>query len=638
VLADRTLEPIDGGFAQGRNSMRKLLILTLAAGVALFAQGRSAQAGPEAKADKPPVKPVVAVFHLRGDVTEAPASESLPLLSDVSVSFKDLVTRMSKASKDPAVKAVVLLSEGVSLGSAQIEELRQVLARVRAAGKEIYAHGDSLTMGRYLLFSGANRISLVPTADVDITGLRGEAPYLRGLLNKLGVVPDFLTCGAYKSAAEVFMREGPSPEAEKMQNWLLDSTYDTYVNLIAQGRRVTPNTVRTWIDNGPYTAEKAKAAGLIDAVEHRQDFTALLKNKFGKDVVLNKKYGKKKGPKIDFSSPFAMFKIWAEILGGPSSKKSNKPAVAIVYVEGAISLGSGRASLLGTGGAYSSDLRKALDEAARDNAIKAVVLRVNSPGGSAVASEIILDATRRVKAKKPFVVSMGNVAGSGGYYVACAADTIFADAATITGSIGVVGGKLVTTGMWNKVGINFKSYQRGKNAAMLSSATPFSKSERERMQAYMDDIYNVFKGHVVAIRGKRLKKPIDELAGGRVYTGKQALELGLVDKIGSLQDAIEHIAAQAKLKDYEIRVVPRAKNLLEQLLEETEGKDNPHELDTAQRRPLLGGRTSLVDLALPYLKKLDPQRVRLVTTALQRLQLLHQEGAVLMMPEWRLVN
>ena len=196
-------------------------------------------------------------------------------------------------------------------------------------------------------------------------------------------------------------------------------------------------------------------------------------------------------------------------------------------MDGAISLGKKTASLFGAaGGAHSSDIRKALDEAARDDSIKAVVLRVDSPGGSAVASEIILDATSRVKAKKPFVVSMGDVAGSGGYYVACASDTIFADDATITGSIGVVSGKLVTNPMWEKVGITFKAYERGKNAGMLANDHAFTPEERQKMQGHMDEIYDVFKGHVTAIRGDRLKKPIDEFAGGRVYTGKQALELG----------------------------------------------------------------------------------------------------------------
>src|SRR5205085_5197410 len=194
-------------------------------------------------------------------------------------------------------------------------------------------------------------------------------------------------------------------------------------------------------------------------------------------------------------------------------------AVAVVYVDGPIVIGGGTPSPFGGATARAVAVRKALDEAARDDSVKAVVLRVDSPGGSAVASEIILDATRRVKAKKPFVVSMGDVAGSGGYYVACGADTIFADESTITGSIGVVSGKFATNDMWKKVGVTFHAYQRGKNAGILATDKVFTPEERKRMQAWMDEIYDVFKGHVVAIRGKKLKKPIDELAGGRVYTG-----------------------------------------------------------------------------------------------------------------------
>jgi protease-4 len=423
-----------------------------------------------------------------------------------------------------------------------------------------------------------------------------------------------------------------------MQNWLFDGIYDTMVGLIAQGRGLKPEKVRELIDAGPYQAGKAKEAGLVDAVEHRQVFETMLKTKYGKDVVFDRKYGQKKQPKMDLSSPLAVFKVLGDLLGQAKKKDTGKDAIAIVYVDGPIVIGGGQPSPFSGNTARSSEIRKALDEAARDDAIKAVVLRIDSPGGSAVASEIILDATRRVKAKKPFVVSMGDVAGSGGYYVACGADTIFADEATITGSIGVVSGKLVTNDAWAKVGITFKPYQRGKNAGMLGSGAVFTPEERKRMQGWMDEIYDVFKGHVVAIRGKRLKKPIDDLAGGRVYTGRQALELGLVDKIGTLRDAIDHVAAQAKLKDYEVRVVPEPKTFVERLLEEALGeKDDKPGLDVVgPRLPAAGKQVSLVELAMPYLRHADPQRVRLVVNALERLQLVQQEGVILMMPEMRI--
>jgi protease-4 len=578
-------------------------------------------------------KATVAVFKLGGELGEKPAGEDL--FGGVKTSLKDLIERLNKAASDPQVKAVVMMFEDAAAGTAQKEELRQAMNKLRAAGKEIYAHADSLQMGNYALLCGANRLSVVPTGDLWITGMSGEAMFVRGLLDMLGVQPDFLTCGKYKSAAEMYMRREASPEAHEMQNWLMDSIFDTYVDMIAKGRNVDAAKVREWIDNGPYSAEQAKAAGLIDAVEHRQDFEAFLKSKIGETFAYDHRYGQKAPPKIDFSSPFAIFSILGDAMNEAKKKKSTKPTVAIVYVEGPISTGSGGGgmpSLTGEG-AYSTEIRKALDEAADDDNVKAVVLRVNSPGGSAIASEIILDATKRVKAKKPFVVSMGDVAGSGGYYVASASDVIFADNATITGSIGVVSGKLVTNPMWAKFGVTFTPYQRGKNAGMLSSATPFNPEERAKMQAYMDEIYGVFKGHVVAIRGSKLKKPIDDLAGGRVYTGKQALELGLVDKIGTMKDAIDFVAAKANLTDYEVRTVPEAKNFIEQIMESASGgKNDPTRLDVNTPRVNLTG-PSFIDLAAPHLKGLDPQRIKRIHMALQQLQTLHQEGVCLMMPE-----
>jgi protease IV len=257
-----------------------------------------------------------------------------------------------------------------------------------------------------------------------------------------------------------------------------------------------------------------------------------------------------------------------------------------------------------------------------------VVLSIDSPGGSATASEIMLDATKRVKAKKPFVVSMGDVAGSGGYYVACGADTIFADATTLTGSIGVVSGKLATAEMWHKLGITFKEYKRGQNAGIFSADEVFSDSERARMRLFMDDIYAVFKRHVTEIRGNRLKKPIDELAGGRVYTGKQALELGLVDRLGTMHDAVAFAADQAKINDYDVRVVPEPKSFLEELLEQISGGK-----EETGHVGLAADRDSLFKLAAPYLQNLGARRAAAVASVLRRLEILQKEGVVLTMPE-----
>lgn len=573
-----------------------------------------------------PSKATVAVFRLDKPMTEAP-DESLALFGPTSESLKDLLERMKKAADDSNVKAIVLFCEDSTLGTAQSEEVRQEIEKLRAAKKDVYVHVDSCSMSDYVLMSGATRISVVPTADIWVNGRHGSTLHLRGLLDKIGVKPDFMTCGKYKSAAELFMRTQPSPEADEMMNWLFDSIYDNDIQQIAKGRNVSADKVRQWIDEGPYTARTAKEAGLIDAIEQRQDFEAMLKEKYGSDVTFNKQYGEKQQPTMDFSSPFAMFKILGDMMGGGEKKRpSNKPAVGIVYVEGMITLGTTEPSPFAPQLATSTDIRKALDEAARDDAVKAVVLRIDSPGGSAVASEIILDATKRVKAKKPLIVSMGDVAGSGGYYVAMGSDTIFADRSTLTASIGVVSGKLVTTDMWDKIGVTFKEYKRGKNAGMLSTSEPFTDEERQHMRQWMDEIYGVFKNHVTEARGSKLKKPIDDIAGGRVYTGQQALDLGLLDKIGTLQDAIAFAADEAKVKDYEVRVVPEPKNFFEKMMEQTNGDKDPH-------RIAMGEKLSLTQLALPYLQKMDPERVSAVMRALQMVDAMQNEKVMLISPE-----
>jgi protease-4 len=594
-----------------------------------------AQSAEETKKDS---KAVVAVFAFDGPITEKPQGEEFPLFSTIQPpSLKDLVQRMKKAKDDKNVKAVVLLLDEVDVPLAQSEELRQAIDGIKAAGKEVYAHVDSVLATRSLaLVAAASRISVTPTAIILVSGFNAESPYVRGLLDAMGVKPDFLTCGKYKSAAEIFMRKGPSPEAAQMENWLLDSLYESYQKAVAKSRGVKPEKVRQWIDGAIYTPEQAMKEGIINSIQHRQDFEAELRKKFGEDVKFDKKYGKdQQNADIDLSSPVGLLQFWAKMFEGGKKKTTGKDIIGIVYVEGAIMPGKPEPSLFESDSeAYSTPIRKTLDKIAENKHVKAVVLRVNSPGGSAVASEIILNATKRVKAKKPFVVSMGSVAGSGGYYVAMGADTIFADATTITASIGVLGGKFATTAMWNKIGITWDTTRRGANAGLLSSDAVFTDAERKKMQSWMNDIYGVFKGHVVAARGNKLKKPIDELAGGRVFTGQQALELGLVDKIGTLQDAIQFAAKQAKSKDYEVRVYPEPKNFMEALIEElSDGDRDSNHLSLSTPAVASRHSSSILDLALPHLAGFDRQRLDTVKAAIRRLDLIQQEHTILVMPE-----
>jgi protease-4 len=492
-----------------------------------------------------------------------------------------------------------------------------------------------LSTGTYAAATGTSHISLVPTGDLWLMGLYAETPYLRGTFDKLAIVPDIEQCGDFKTGGELFTRTGPSEPAQQMNEWLFDGIYDALVKMIADARGMTPEKVRALIDNGPYTAEQALKAGLIDSVKHRQDFIAGLKERYGRSVEVVVDYGEGGDDEIpdDF---FALFAFMMKIFN-PKPEAYTDPSIAIVYVEGLIQTGSAEISPFGTAsGAYSTTIRKALDKAAEEDSVKAVVLRIDSPGGSALASEIILDATKRVAAKKPLVVSMGNVAGSGGYYVTCAADTIFAGENTITASIGVLGGKLVTTGFWDKLGVSWHPMQRGEMASLLSSAAPFSEKERAKIRDYMETVYATFRNHVTEARGDRLTKPIDELAGGRVFTGAQALELGLVDKLGGLEDAIKFTAKKARLGEYEIRVIPEPPNFFDLFMGDTD--DDEFAWSTVNTRSLWLADSPLFRDLLPTLAKTDPLRFNAILRSLRKVELIHQENVVTVMPDELLVR
>ena len=635
---------------------------------------------------KPKPKPVIAHLHLTGALTETPMEDPFNLTGGEITALKDLLEKLDKVRRDKAVKGVILTFDGMSMGTGQLEEVRAALRKLKEAKKPVWVHAGSMGTGVYALFAGASKLSMVPQSDLWLTGMYGESLYLKTLLDKVGIQADMMHMGAYKSAGEMLTQTGPSPEAAENMNWLFDGLYDSIVKMLAESRGKSAREIKRLIDKGPYRSEKALEAGLIDAVQFREQFLDEAYQAFGKDAVVDNRYGDKAGTQLNFSNPFAIFSIFAD--KSRSKKRETSDSIAIVYVDGTILPGYGEPSPFGgSTGAFSGDISKALQEAAEDESVKAVVMRVDSPGGSAEASEIILQAALAVKATKPLVVSMGNVAGSGGYYVSCGADAIFADAMTITASIGVVGGKLVTTPMWDKIGVNWTPYKRGANADMLNSARPFDEAQRARWEGFLKDVYVSFKNRVEEGRGKKLKKPIEELAGGRVYTGGQALELGLVDKIGGLSDAIADAATRAHIKDYTVRVIPRPKDFITMLTESLSGEGErpsdismrsaatvstgfPEKVGQASRLPglkvgqaprlsglkvgqasrlsgLVGlkvGQAShlptLVDLkdpllqsVLPMLKRLDPRRAAAVLDAVRRIELIHREGVALLMPE-----
>jgi len=581
-------------------------------------------------------KKKVACFKIEGEITETPLNMPPLFGAEPPQSLKSLLERLKEARRDSEVLAVVIDLQDAKLGFAQLEELRAAIRKFDTVGKEVYIHADSLSNHTYALAAGASHISLTPTGLLLLLGIYGETPYLRDTLDKIGLSPDFEQCGAFKSGAEPLMRTGPSEQSAEMMRWLFDGIYERFLELIAEGRGIPVEKVRKLIDDGPYTSEEALQAGLIDSVQHRQDFVAVLKKKYGESAEFVTDYGEDAESDIP-QDMFSAFQALMKLLN-PSPEVHTEPSVAIVYVDGTILPGEPDESPFGPQeGAFSTTIRKALDKAAADDSVKAVVMRVDSPGGSALASEIILDAATRVRAKnKPLIVSMGNVAGSGGYYVACSADAILASAGTITASIGVLGGKIVTTGMWDKLGVNWHPIQRGEMAGLFSTSTRFSDAERAKIRNLMTTVYDIFKAHVVKSRGDRLAKPIDELASGRVFTGAQALEFGLVDKIGGLEDAIRLAADKANLAEYEIRIIPEPQSIFEMFMG---GRDEDDEFaHVSAGLPLRLRQLPLMQSLLPMIARVDPLRARAVVRMLQRLELISAEGAIMMMPEEILIR
>ncbi len=604
-----------------------LVVLWIAAGFPSAAQEPTAAAD-AGESD------IVAHFHLSGVLTETPQEDPFGLMMGQMTSLKSLLERIEKAREDDQVKAIVLTYDTAYLGLAQMEEIRDALMEFRTSGKPVYAYVDStyLSAPLYAMLSAASDFVIDPMADIWITGLYAESLYAKSLLDKIGVKADFMQFEEYKSAAEIFTHTGPSDPAKENMNWLLDSLYASLIEMIADSRGVSEDRAHSWVDSAIHIADRATSQGLVDGTASRPDFVDSLKSQWKAKLQFDNRYGVEDQLTVDFANPFAFFSIFSQMMA--HQKKPKKDAVGVVYVEGTILPGYEQPSLFGaSGAAYSGNIRHALQQAGDDDSVKAVVVRVDSPGGSVLGSDIILRAVTELMQKKPVIVSMGNVAASGGYYVSCRADEIYADRMTITASIGVVGGKLVTQGLWSKLGINWVGYARGENADLFSTEHLFTENQRAIFREWMADRYEVFKKLVVEGRGDKLTKPIEELAGGRVFSGEQAKDLGLIDEIGGLYDAVERAAERAGVAEYEVRVVPRPKNPIETLMEALSGEEGqkPSDLEASAGISLTLSQPEL-ESVFGLLKHLDPPRAAALVRTLQRVELIRREGVALVMP------
>jgi len=500
--------------------------------------GKAADKDKDARAAEKQAKkksPVIAQITLAGSIPDGVGQGGL--LADVSPHLHRLVERLDKAATDSRVKGVVLTIESPTIGRGRAEELRAAIGRIRKAGKPVAAHlvgGDPV---HYIVATACDTVSMPPAATLEITGVRTEVTFFKAMLDKLDVNAEILQVGEFKGAGEPLTRTSMSPQLRAQYEQFVGDLYEQLVERIAADRKLPADEVRTLIDTGVFTPETALKAKLIDAVAYEDEVISGLAGRLKLDEPkISRDYAEQKMDN-DFSGIGGLVKL-VELLSGQkqAAAAGKDKQIAIIYLTGEIKEGKGKDELLAGGSAGSDSVIKAIRDAAKDDKVAAIVLRIDSPGGSALASDLIWREAERTT--KPVVASLSDVAASGGYYVAVAADKIVAAPGTLTGSIGVVGGKIAVGKALEKYGVHTDVVAKGRNAGWLSMQTPFTEQEREVFLATMKDVYRLFTSKVAA--GRKLDmETIGKLAEGRVFTGRMAKDLGLVDRLGTLDDAID---------------------------------------------------------------------------------------------------
>ncbi|MGH8908035.1 MAG: signal peptide peptidase SppA [Egibacteraceae bacterium] len=483
--------------------------------------------------------------------------------------MQETVETLERAAGDPRIDGLVAWIRQPAKGLASTQELRDAVAAFRKAGKRTVAHAETFgesegSNGAYYLATAFDEIWLQPSGDVGLVGLAMEVDFLRGALDKLGIDPQIDHRHEYKAAKNRITETAFTPPHRESSQRVVESLFDLVVTGVAASRDLRPAEVRMLIDSGPVPAPEAVRAGLVDRLAYRDELVERL--------------------------PTRLLAVPAYVkrLGG---RRRGATGIAVIHGIGQILQGRSRPGLLTRQTMGSDTVTAAFRAAVRNRRVKAILFRVDSPGGSAVASDAIRRAVAQAReAGKPVVVSMGDVAGSGGYYVAVDADRIIAHAATITGSIGVVGGKAVTAGLKAKLGISHDEVHVGEHALIASMNTPYSASEWQHVQRALDRTYDDFVGKVAAGRGLPIER-VHEIAKGRIWSGADARELGLVDELGGYQAALQQLRRLLDLPaDAPVRLIayPPRRGPLARVL----GRDGQAEL--ARLRDMLTPAAGLV--------------------------------------------
>ncbi len=485
----------------------------------------------------------VLLMKVSGDLQETEPGGVIGQIFEPPPTVRSVVDALRKAKVDTRVTGIIIRPAGTAALWGKVQEVRDAIIDFRTSGKPIIAYLEQGAEQEFYLASACDKVFLMPHASLDLTGMASYELFLRGTLDKIGAYPDVLHVGDFKTAGNTFTEKGFTPSHREMAESLNRSLYDQMVQGLAQGRHKTDAEIRTLIDHGPFLPEDAVRAGLVDDLAYEDE--------------LDDKVSLAKGTPR-FTADHDYRRISPQSLGLNKGQR-----IAVLYAVGMIS--TGQSSDGGSQVVGSETMVEALRKIRADNSIKAVVLRIDSPGGSAIASDVIWREVMLTRAVKPVIASMSDVAASGGYYIAMPAHQIVAQPATLTGSIGVVMIKFAIGGTLQKLGMNMESVTAGRYADLYSPARPFSPEERAKVQEQMQATYDAFVEKAAA--GRQITpERIDAIAQGRVWTGQQAKDLGLVDELGGLQRALSIAKTRAQIDpDAEVEIVtyPQPKSFYE---------------------------------------------------------------------------
>lgn len=520
------------------------------------------------------------ILHISGDVPEKPAVEfSIPGFADhTSVTVEDVWSMLRRATNDSRIKALIFEPQGTSVGWATMQEIHGDLENFRKSGKPIVAWLQSPTLRDYYMATACTKIYMPPTDLLNLKGLGFQMIYFKNLLDKLGVQVDVEHAGAYKDYGDQFTRASMSPETKEVMNSLADNLYSDLLNTIAKGRGKDAATVRSIIDHGPFLATQAKDYGLIDDIRYEDQIFGEMKTTLHQSEL-------KRVSEKDYAT-----------ITDASAGLTDQDQIAYVVAEGSIARGDN----YDTDGLESGAFDSMLERVGGDTSVKAAIIRINSPGGEVVASDDMLRALNLLAQKKPLVISMGDEAASGGYYMAMTGNPIVAYPGTITGSIGVVFGKPDLHGLYDKLGITKDTVSRGKFALIDSDYSSLDPEERAKLKEGIDATYQDFLDKVAKAR-KTTVAAIEPIAQGRVWLGNQAKDKGLVDQLGGIDTAVEKARQLAGIpaSSHVGLVMFPAKKSLWDLVMETAGGDSATAEDVILSKAGLGSiRAALHDSRL----------------------------------------